>query len=107
MMGCNQNAGAWAGGMAEIVERLLSKCKALSSNPSPAKKKKKKIYIYIYIYIYLCRCTQLRRQRSRGSWFKASPSKKLARLPSQQISQAWCRVPVISAAQEASRRIVV
>jgi hypothetical protein len=31
-----------AGGVAQVVERLPSKHKALSSNPSTAKKKKKK-----------------------------------------------------------------
>jgi hypothetical protein len=31
-----------AGGVTHLVERLPSKCKALSSNPSTAKKKKKK-----------------------------------------------------------------
>jgi hypothetical protein len=31
-----------AGGVAEVVERLPSKCEALSSNPSTAKKRKEK-----------------------------------------------------------------
>jgi hypothetical protein len=31
-----------AGGVAQVIEILSSKCKALSSNPSTAKKKKKK-----------------------------------------------------------------
>jgi hypothetical protein len=32
----------WTGGLAQAVEHLLCKCKALSSNPVPSKKKKKK-----------------------------------------------------------------
>jgi hypothetical protein len=40
-----------AGGVAQAVEHLPSKCReALSSNPSDAK------YIYIYIYIYILEC---------------------------------------------------
>jgi hypothetical protein len=31
----------WARGMAQAIERLLCKCKALSSNPNTAKHKKK------------------------------------------------------------------
>jgi hypothetical protein len=31
----------WTGGVAEEVEHLLCKCKALNSNPSPTKKKEK------------------------------------------------------------------
>jgi hypothetical protein len=31
----------WAGGVAQVVECLLCKCKAMSSNPSPTKKKKR------------------------------------------------------------------
>jgi hypothetical protein len=38
-----------AGKVAEVVEHLPSKLKALSSNPSTEKKK-----IYIYIYTYAC-----------------------------------------------------
>jgi hypothetical protein len=30
----------WAGGVAQSIEYLLCKCKALSSNPTPTKKKK-------------------------------------------------------------------
>jgi hypothetical protein len=30
----------WTGGMVQVVEHLLCKCKALSSNPTPAKNKK-------------------------------------------------------------------
>jgi hypothetical protein len=33
----------WTGGMAQAVELLLCKHKALSSNPNPTKKKKKGI----------------------------------------------------------------
>jgi hypothetical protein len=43
-----------AGGMAQVVELLPSKCEALSSNPSTTEKKKKgNIYIYIYICAYI------------------------------------------------------
>jgi hypothetical protein len=35
----------WARGMAQVVECLPSKCKALSSNSSTAKKKKKQLIV--------------------------------------------------------------
>jgi hypothetical protein len=37
-----QNNQKWTGGVAQVVECLLSKCKDLSSNLIPPKKKKKK-----------------------------------------------------------------
>jgi hypothetical protein len=36
--------------MAEVVQCLPSKCKALSSNTSTAKKNKRDIYIHLYTY---------------------------------------------------------
>jgi hypothetical protein len=36
----------WTGGMAQEVENLLYKCKALSSNPIPPKEKKKRNHRY-------------------------------------------------------------
>jgi hypothetical protein len=32
----------WTGGVAQVVECLLCKCKVLNSNPSPTKKKERK-----------------------------------------------------------------
>jgi hypothetical protein len=42
----------WLRGMAQVVDCLPSKLKALSSNPSTAKYIYINIFIYIYIYIY-------------------------------------------------------
>jgi hypothetical protein len=42
----------WIGGMAQVVEYLLCKYEALSSNSSPTKKKKKKeIQILLIIWV--------------------------------------------------------
>jgi hypothetical protein len=41
-----------AGGVAQAVERLLSKCEALSSKPSPDKKNYTYVTYVYYIYIY-------------------------------------------------------
>jgi hypothetical protein len=38
----SKNYWGWAGGVAQVVEHLPSKCKALSSYPSTAKKKGRK-----------------------------------------------------------------
>jgi hypothetical protein len=55
---CKQKKCIWPGTMAQVVEHLPSKHKALSSNTSTTKKKKKKkcmtyknIYVYMFIYL--------------------------------------------------------
>jgi hypothetical protein len=37
-----EGVGGWAGGVAQVIERLRSKCEAPSSNPSTAKNRKEK-----------------------------------------------------------------
>jgi hypothetical protein len=44
--------------MAQVVECLPSKCKALSSNPNIAK--------YVYVYIYICVCVYIYMDRSKN-----------------------------------------
>jgi hypothetical protein len=49
----NHNVGSWAGGMAQVVKRLPSKCKALSSNPSTTRKKKCWFFTSFLVYLNL------------------------------------------------------
>jgi hypothetical protein len=43
----------WTGRVAQVVECLLCKCKALSSNPTPTTKKKKKLQ-QSEVVVYTC-----------------------------------------------------
>jgi hypothetical protein len=45
----DQETWIWAGGMAQVVECLTSKCEAQNSNPSTAKIKNKKTEFFLYI----------------------------------------------------------
>jgi hypothetical protein len=66
-----QNREKWTGDVIEVVEHMLCKWEAPSSNPSPTKKKKKsgkqptewkkafapfRYNIYIYLYLSICVC---------------------------------------------------
>jgi hypothetical protein len=73
----------WAGGVAQAVECLLWKHKALSSNPSPVKKKKKTLddkllqkecllEKYLTDYLYLTTVLNKKHRRSLF-WTKLTP----------------------------------
>jgi hypothetical protein len=45
----NENGYHWAGGVAQMIERLPTKYEALSSNPVTIKNKKRKILLSLFL----------------------------------------------------------